>query len=58
MLRLIEEADVFDAGDGVVVEHDAGTHQLRVVGSTTFDRASRSSGTEHYEVLLRTRADA
>ena len=46
---------MFDAGDCVVVEHDAETHQLRVVGSTTFDRASRSSGTEHYEVLLRTR---
>jgi SAM-dependent methyltransferase len=58
MLRLVAEADLFDADDCVVVEHDPETHQLRVLGSTTFDRASRSSGTEHYEVLLRTRPDA
>ena len=33
MLRLVAEADVFDAGDCVVVEHDTETHQLRVIGS-------------------------
>jgi SAM-dependent methyltransferase len=57
LLQLVAETDAFDAGECVMVEHDASTHQLRVLGSTTFDLARRSSGAEHYEVLLRARTD-
>lgn len=55
MLQLVAEADAFDAGDCVIVEHDSDTHQLRVVGRMSFDDACRTSGLEHYEVLLRPR---
>ncbi len=53
--QLVAEADAFDAGDCVIVEHDSDTHQLRVVGRMSFDDACRTSGLEHYEVLLRPR---
>ena len=39
LLQLVAEAETFDAGDCVIVEHDSGTHQLRVVGRTSFDHA-------------------
>jgi 2-polyprenyl-3-methyl-5-hydroxy-6-metoxy-1,4-benzoquinol methylase len=58
LLQLVAEADTFDAGECVVVEHDSGTHQLRVVGRTSFEHACTSSGVEHYEVLLRPRSKA
>lgn len=58
LLQLVAEADAFDAGECVIVEHDSGTHQLRVVGRTSFEHACTSSGGEHYEVLLRPRSKA
>ena len=58
LLQLVAEAEAFDAGDCVAVEHDSGTHQLRVVGSTSFDHARKASGQDHYEVLLRPRVKA
>ena len=56
LLQLVAEAEAFDAGDCVIVEHDSATHQLRVVDRTTFDHARGTSGPEHYEVLLRKRS--
>ena len=55
VLQLVGEAEAFDPGDCVRVEHDAVTHQLRVLGQATFDHARNASGPEHYEVLLRAR---
>lgn len=58
LLQLVAETDAFEAGDCVTVEHDSETHQLRVLGRTSFDHARRTSGLEHYEVLLRPRNKA
>jgi len=55
LLQLVAEADAFDAGDCVEVEHDPDTHQLRVIGRARFDHVRASSGMEHYEVLLHAR---
>lgn len=58
LLQLVAEAELFEPGECVVVEHDSQAHQLRVVRPATFDQACHSSGTEHYEMLLRTRDGA
>jgi len=58
LLQLVAEADAFDASDCVMVEHDSETHQLRVLGRTSFDHARMSAGQEHYEVILRPRITA
>lgn len=58
VLRQCAETQLFDAGDCVQVEHDEATHQLRVLGSLTFDEAAREGRDGHYEVILRARQTA
>jgi hypothetical protein len=42
----------------VEVEHDPGTHQLRVLGREAFDTLRTAEDGGHYEVLLRSRVVA
>lgn len=55
LLQLVLEAEAFDPGECVEVEHDPDTHQLRAIRRAPFDHVRASSGMEHYEVLLRAR---
>jgi hypothetical protein len=55
LLDVIAATGLYEAGDCVQVDHDPVTHQLRVIGSSSFDRARAGSGELHYELLLRTR---
>jgi SAM-dependent methyltransferase len=55
VLELIAETGRFDAGVCVEVEHDPGTHQLRVLGERTFDEVRRAVDGGHYELILRSR---
>jgi SAM-dependent methyltransferase len=55
VLALIAETGAFEAGPCVEVVHDAGTHQLRLLGRRTFEDARRSATSGHYEVLLRSK---
>lgn len=52
MLDLVAECGLFAAGQCATVEHDADTHQLRVLGRQPFDAARRSAEAAHYELLL------
>jgi SAM-dependent methyltransferase len=56
VLDLVAESGRYDAGECTIVDHDPGTHQLRVLGRLPFERARRSPEDVHYEVLLRTRS--
>jgi SAM-dependent methyltransferase len=55
VLDVIEQTHVFDTGDCIEVDHDPVTHQLRVLGRTSFDDVCRMPDGGHYEVLLRAR---
>lgn len=55
VLDAVAATGLFEAGECVEVEHDPGTHQLRVLGRTSFERVRGLSDGGHYEVLLRTR---
>lgn len=50
---LVAGAGLFDPGECVEVNHDPATHQLRVLGRTSFDEARTAGPGRHYEVLLR-----
>jgi hypothetical protein len=45
----------YDAGECVEVDHDPGTHQLRVLGRQPFAAACAAEARGHYEVLLRSK---
>lgn len=53
VLELVAETGAFAAGSCVEVEHDPATHQLKVLGTKSFDAARASSASVHCEVLLR-----
>jgi SAM-dependent methyltransferase len=55
VLSLIADTGLFDVSGCTEVDHDDRTHQLRVLGTHSFDhvRGLREGG--HYEVLLRSR---
>lgn len=55
MLELVADAGVYEGTTCRIVDHDPQTHQLRVIGETTFDAARRSADDVHYEILLRSR---
>jgi SAM-dependent methyltransferase len=55
VLDLVADADSFDVGECTIVDHDPGTHQLRVLGRVTFEHGRRSHDDVHYEMLLRSR---
>ena len=55
VLDLVAESEAFSAGDCTIVDHDPGTHQLRVLGRVPFEQARRSTEPAHYEVLLQSR---
>ena len=46
---------MFEAGECVEIDHDPATHQLRVLGRTTFNTARAAGAQGHYEVVLSTR---
>jgi hypothetical protein len=52
MLDLVAESGVFHGSTCRVVDHDPGTHQLRIVGDRIFDDARQSPDDVHYEMLL------
>ena len=52
VLDVVARVGLFVAGDCIEVEHDDGTHQLRVVRRMPLDEARRHAG-GHYELLLR-----
>ncbi|HET7217989.1 MAG TPA: hypothetical protein VFJ02_08065, partial [Vicinamibacterales bacterium] len=53
VLATVAEMRAFAAGDCTEVEHDAATHQLRVLGRASFDELRQRSSAGHYELLLR-----
>ena len=55
VLELVAASGAYDAGPCIEVEHDEQTHQLRVVGRSTFDEARHLTASRHYDVLLRSR---
>jgi len=52
VLDLVARAGTFAAGECVLVDHDPGTNQLRVLGRSGFD-AARQAANGHCELLLR-----
>jgi hypothetical protein len=55
VLNFVSEAEAFDAGDCVEVDHDPQTNQLRVLGRRSFDGARGAVESTHFEVLLASR---
>jgi SAM-dependent methyltransferase len=54
---LVADTARYDAPEVIEVDHDPGTHQLRVLGRHPFDAARRTTEGRHFEVLLRTRGE-
>lgn len=55
VLDLVAAAGMYEAGECTIVDHDPGTHQLRVLGRIPFDAARRAPDDVHYEVRLGSR---
>jgi SAM-dependent methyltransferase len=55
VLHEVSAAGLYDVKDGIEVEHDAATHQLRVVREVSFDEMGAPDARGHYETLLRSR---
>jgi 2-polyprenyl-3-methyl-5-hydroxy-6-metoxy-1,4-benzoquinol methylase len=55
LLDLIAAAGRFEVGECVDVDHDPVTHQLRVLGRTSFEAARRAGDERHFEMLLRSK---
>lgn len=55
VIREVARTGLFEAGECIKVEHDEGTHQLRVLGTCMFDDVVREGHDGHVEVVLRTR---
>lgn len=55
VLDLVSEEGLYDARTCRIVDHDPETHQLRVIGETSFEVARRSPDDVHYEILLQSR---
>ena len=55
MLDLVAESGLGALSDCRIVDHDAITHQLRVIGDRSFDSARKSADDVHYEVMLQSR---
>ena len=55
VLQLVADSGKFEAGVCIEVDHDPVTHQLRILGESTFDDLRRASDGGHYEVMLRSR---
>jgi SAM-dependent methyltransferase len=53
VLDMVGEAEVFEAGECVEVDHDSETHQLRVLATVPFSQARAVGSGRHYELLLR-----
>ena len=53
---VIAATELFDAGACVEVDHDPGTHQLRVLGAVSFESAREAPPDRHFELLLHSRA--
>jgi SAM-dependent methyltransferase len=53
LFDIVAETELFVPGECVEVEHDPATHQLQVMGRSSFDEARRGGGDRHFEVLLR-----
>jgi SAM-dependent methyltransferase len=48
----IAESGLFDPSPCVEVEHDPGTHQLRIIGKGELEQVRRGADNGHYEMLL------
>jgi SAM-dependent methyltransferase len=55
LLDVVADLGFFEAGECVEVEHEAKTHQLRVVGPMPFADARTLGAGRHIETLLRSR---
>lgn len=58
LLDTVAGIGLFEAGPCVEVDHDPVTHQLRVLGRSTFEQARRRTDEVHLEVLLSSRTTA
>jgi SAM-dependent methyltransferase len=56
VLDLVARAGLFDTDGCVEVDHDARTHQLRVLGRVPLDEARAPDDGRHFELLLTSRA--
>jgi SAM-dependent methyltransferase len=52
VIDLVARLRLFTIDDCVIVEHDAATHQLRVLGREPVDAARREGNMAHYELML------
>ena len=55
LLDVVADLGCFDAGECVEVDHDPGTHQLKIGGRMPFEEARRIGAGRHIEVMLRAR---
>ena len=55
VLDLVGDEGLYDAHTCRIVDHDPATHQLRVIGESSFEVARHSPDDVHYEILLRSR---
>ena len=55
VLDEVSASGLYDVNSSVEVEHDAATHQLRVVRAVSFDEARAVDARGHYETLLSSR---
>jgi SAM-dependent methyltransferase len=55
VLQEVSAAGLYDVNTSVEVEHDAATHQLRVLRAVSFDEMRALGARGHYETLLSSR---
>jgi SAM-dependent methyltransferase len=55
VLNEVSAAGLYDVNNGVEVEHDSATHQLRVLRGVSFDEMRAPNARGHFETLLRSR---
>jgi 2-polyprenyl-3-methyl-5-hydroxy-6-metoxy-1,4-benzoquinol methylase len=55
LLDIIAATGRFEPGECVDVDHDPVTHQLRVLGRTSFDAARRAGHERYFEMLLQSK---
>jgi hypothetical protein len=55
VLDVVADLGFFEVGECVEVDHDPATHQLKVVGTRSFDEARALAAGHHVETMLRSR---
>jgi 2-polyprenyl-3-methyl-5-hydroxy-6-metoxy-1,4-benzoquinol methylase len=55
LLEVIADLGFFEVGECVEVDHDPATHQLKVVGTRSFEEARALAAGHHVETMLRSK---